>query len=192
MERRNLERAVVMIDIGYFGKVLKYCFDEPRINFEKFSDLICDGRERLRTYVYDCAPYLSSPATEEEIERANNHERFVTSLKRLSKFDVRLGKTARNPHTGEFYQKRVDVLLTVDLMRLAWNKHIHTAILVTGDSDFVPAIEAAKDAGILVMIHYRDCYDPQGRPMTRTLDELLDMCDDCIIIDDELIERSVF
>lgn len=187
-----MDRAAVFIDIGYFGKVLKYCFGEPRINFERYSDLLCKGRERLRSYVYDCAPFQNNPPTEEEKARAANHERFISSLGRLSRFEVRLGRTARNLQTGEFYQKGVDVLLTVDLMRMAWSRQIDTAILVTGDSDFVPAIESAKDAGLLIIHYFRDCFDPQGRPMTRTLDELRDVCDECYIIDDDLVGRSEF
>jgi hypothetical protein len=27
-------RAAVLIDLGYFAKVLKFCFGEPRINYE--------------------------------------------------------------------------------------------------------------------------------------------------------------
>ncbi|TXT54845.1 MAG: NYN domain protein [Candidatus Thorarchaeota archaeon] len=187
-----MNRAAVFIDIGYFGKVLKYCFDEPRIDFEKFSNYLCEDKERLRTYVYDCPPYISQEPTDEEERRHENHERFASSLTKLNRFVVRLGKTAHNASTGEFYQKRVDVLLTVDLMRMAWGKQIGTAIMVTGDSDFVPAIESAKDAGVLTKIYYRDCYDSQGRAMTRTLDELLEVCDECIVIDDSLIEASAF
>ena len=186
------ERAAVFIDIGYLGKVLKYCFGEPRINFERLSDAVCEYRQRLRTYIYDCTPYMSNPPTEEEERRVANHERFVTSLDRLPRFDIRLGKTAKNPHTGEFYQKRVDVLLTVDLMRMAWSKQIQTAVLITGDSDFVPAVESAKEAGLLTILYYRDCYDPQGRAMTRAIDELRNACDDTRIIDETLIKEAVF
>jgi uncharacterized LabA/DUF88 family protein len=187
-----MNRAAVFIDIGYFGKVLKYCFGEPRINFEKFSDLLCRGRERLRTYVYDCVPFQNSPPTEEEIRRAANHERFINSLARLNRFDIRLGRTARNLQTGEFYQKRIEVLLTVDLMRMAWSRQIDTAILVTGENDFVPAIESAKNAGLLIVIYYRDCFDPQGRSMTRTAEEILGVCDECMPIRNELITQSEF
>ncbi|MBD3405001.1 MAG: NYN domain-containing protein [Candidatus Lokiarchaeota archaeon] len=192
MEEPNLQRAAVFIDIGYFGKVLKYCFDEPRIDFEKFSDYLCEDKERLRTYVYDCPPYVSQEPTDEEERRQENHERFASSLTKLHRFEVRLGKTAHNAVTGEFYQKRVDVLLTVDLMRMAWDRQIGTAILVTGDSDFVPVIESVKQAGVVVKLFYRDCYDNQGRAMTRTLDELLEVCDECIVIDNALIEDSAF
>ncbi|MFX0106892.1 MAG: NYN domain-containing protein [Candidatus Hodarchaeota archaeon] len=187
-----LDRAGVFIDIGYFGKVLKYCFGEPRINFEQFSDLLCEGRERLRTYVYDCTPYESTPPTSEETRRVANHVRFINSLTRLSRFDVRLGKTALNPLTGEFYQRGVDVLLTVDLMRMAWSRQVDTAILVTGERDLIPAIESAKDAGLLIIIYHKECNDNQDRPVTRVHDDLLSVCDEWAYIENELIEQSLF
>jgi len=188
----ELDRAAVLIDLGYLAKILKYCFGEPRINFEEFSDLICGDKERLRTFVYDSNPYVSPEPTEDEKNRAANHDRFVKSINGLSRFEVRLGKTAHNPHTGDFFQRGVDVLFTVDLMRLSWDKQINTAFLVTGDSDFIPAIRSAKKAGVLIILYYRDCYDPQGRPMSRATEELLDACDETRQIEEELIEACKF
>jgi len=34
---------------------------------------------------------------------------------------------------------------------MSWDHQITKAVLVTGDSDFVPAIQAAKDAGVLTV-----------------------------------------
>ncbi|WP_342764874.1 NYN domain-containing protein [Methanoregula sp.] len=48
----------------------------------------------------------------------------------------------------------MDILLAVELVRLAWSGQIGYAALVTGDSDFVPAIEAAKDAGVITKLYY--------------------------------------
>ena len=181
-------RAAVLIDLGYFGKVLKFCFGEPRINYEKFSDVICEGRERLRTYIYDCMPYQSSPPTSEERDRFGAHDRFMSMLKRLNRFEVRLGKIFKNPRTGEFYQKRVDVLFSVDLVRMSWDSQIDTAVIVTGDSDLVPAIQAAKDAGVLTILYYRDCKDESGKWVARAHDELRDGCDERRLLDETLID----
>jgi len=46
----------------------------------------------------------------------------------------------------------VDILLGVDLMRLAAKGQISDAVIVAGDSDFVPAIRAAKDEGVLIRL----------------------------------------
>jgi len=105
---------------------------------------------------------------------------FVFTLRRLPRFEVRLGKLSKIGDS--FIQKRVDILMAVDLVRLSWGKQISKAILVTGDSDFVPAIEAAKDAGVLVQLFYSS---------SSIHDELLSVVDERIIIDDDLIKSVV-
>lgn len=79
---------------------------------------------------------------------------------------------------GEFIQKRVDIALAVDLVRLSCGRMIQKAVIVTGDSDFVPAIEAAKEAGVLVTLYYSP---------TSIHDELLSAVDECTIINQDLI-----
>ena len=53
-----------------------------------------------------------------------------------------------------FEQKRVDILLGVDLVLLAAKQSISEAILVAGDSDFIPAVTIAKSEGILVKLYH--------------------------------------
>ncbi len=44
------------------------------------------------------------------------------------------------------------LLLSVDIVRHAAAGHIQHAILLAGDSDFVPAVEAAKEHGVTVSL----------------------------------------
>ena len=148
----QVERAAILIDGGYFAKVLKTEFNCPQIDFHRFSEIICGDYELLRTYYYTCMPYQSSPPSEEERQRYSDMDRFIYVLRKLPRFEVRLGKLGWS--NGELVQKRVDILLAVDLVRLSWGKQIKKAILVTGDSDFVPAVVAAKDAGVLIQLYY--------------------------------------
>lgn len=173
-----LERAAVLIDGGYIAKILEIEFGRPKIDFYKFSETVCDKYERLRTYYYTCMPYQSSPPTKEERRRFSAMDKFIYTLRKLPRFEVRLGKLGWAG--GEFVQKRVDILLAVDLVRLSWGRQIGKAILVTGDSDFVPAVEAAKDAGILVQLYYSP---------TSIHDELLSTVDESFVITNKLIEN---
>jgi len=146
-------RAAVFIDSGYIGTVLKKEFNGARIAYEKFSDVLAGpGYERLRTYFYHCMPYQGSPPTKEESERHSRADSFIAGLQRLPRFEVRLGRLERRGES--FEQKRVDVLLSVDLVRMSWDHQIQKAVVVTGDSDFVPAIQAAKDAGVLTHLFF--------------------------------------
>lgn len=177
-----MNRAVVFIDNGYFAKILKIHFGEPDINYGLFSDNVCGSCERLRTYVYDCMPYQSSSPTEKERLMYSEKDKFISSLKKISRTEVRLGKLQKIYVGGKytFKQKMVDVLLSVDLVRLSWSKQIQDAILVAGDRDYVPAVKAAKDAGILVKLYYK-------KPIHN---QLLDEIDESYEIKRDLIKKS--
>jgi len=181
-----LVRASVFIDGGYFQKVLQYVFHSPKINFEVLSNKICGDCERLRTYFYYCMPYQSDPPTGVERERYASADKFIFSVSRLNRFEVRLGKLIYVPSSKEYVQKRVDVLLSVDLVRMSWDHQIGKAILVTGDSDFVPAIQAAKDAGVLTVLYYS-----RAHPKVSALDELLYACDERVEITQDLIDSCL-
>ncbi|MCK4456722.1 MAG: NYN domain-containing protein [Thermoplasmata archaeon] len=172
-----MHRSALFIDGGYFAKVLK-CVGEPRIDYLRLSERVCEGSERLRTYYYNCMPYQSEPPTHEERTRYSKAYKFIFTLKRLPRFEVRLGKLGRIG--GQFVQKRVDILLAVDLVRMSWGKQIQTAVLLTGDSDFVSAVQAAKDAGVLTKLYFSS---------SAVHDELLDACDDCFEIAVDLIDK---
>jgi len=85
-----MDRYAVFIDGGYAKKIPDR-FDNKRISYLKFSDQIGGRQERLRTYYYDCAPYVSSPPTTEEKARKAVFDRFVARLECESRFQVRLG-----------------------------------------------------------------------------------------------------
>jgi uncharacterized LabA/DUF88 family protein len=180
----TVDTAAVFIDSGYLSKILKLAFNSTRINYEKFSDYLCSGDyKRLRTYYYDCMPYQDNPPTEEQRKRYAAHDSFLYNLRRLNRFEVRLGKLIYIPAVNDFIQKRVDVWLSVDLVRMSWDHQIKKAVLVTGDSDFVPAIQAAKDAGVLTVLYYS-----KGHPQINAIDELLYACDERIEITKDLID----
>jgi len=175
-----MAKVAVLIDGGYFAKVLENLFGEPNIDYEAFSNKICGDAERIRTYYYDCMPYQSNPPTLEERKRYAERDKFIYKLKKLNRFEVRLGRLQKIGR--EFKQKGVDVLLSVDLVRMSWGHQIDRAVLVTGDSDFVPAIKAARDAGVVIILYY------SRKPPMYVHDELFDNCDERYEITQELID----
>lgn len=190
------DKAAVFIDGGYIQKVAEAFADDsnpayrliPKIDFKTLSDVLCppSKAERFRTYYYDCPPYQGSPPTDEEKRRVSNQEKYFHALNEIPRFEVRLGRLNKiTLHDGSvnYQQKGVDVLLSLDLARLTWNKHIQKAILLTGDSDFVPAVEQAKEAGVTIEVYYckrGDC---------RIHDRLFQKCDERFEIDADFIKR---
>jgi len=142
---------------GYLAKYLKQ-LGEPRIDLSRLAQKLARGNEIVRTYYYHCMPYQSSPPTEDERRRMSGMRRFVHSLQRSPRFEVRLGRLART-YDGQgrpiFVQKRVDVLLAVDLVRMSSGRQIEYAYILAGDSDLVPATQVAKDQGVVVGLYHK-------------------------------------
>ncbi len=150
-------RTAIFIDGAYMDRVLRDEFENTRINYQAFSERIAGDSDILRTYYYHCPAYQGNPPTAEESARYSSQRAFFASLEKLPRYAVRLGRLAvRYDRNGQrrFEQKRVDILLGVDLVQLAAKQNIQDAILVAGDSDFIPAIAAAKSEGVLVKLFH--------------------------------------
>lgn len=177
MEEKK-ERVAIFIDGSNFYHGLKIYIGNTKINFTKFAQLLCGDRELIRTYYYNV------PVNQRHFpETYQDQQRFFDSLKTLSYFVLRLGrlekrkvrvnkeeliktfgeKTAKQiiDKLGEVYvtyvEKGIDIHLAADMLRLAYNDAYDTAILVTGDGDFVAAVEGVKDMGKHVEnAHFKD------------------------------------
>ena len=154
------ERVAIFIDGAYLDYVFKDEFRGAKVNYEVLAQMIAGQSELLRTYYYHCPPYQGRPPTYEEQERYSSQRRFFTALERIPRFTVRLGRLAYRGKDRDgkprYEQKRVDILLGVDLTLLAVKGRIQEAILVAGDSDFIPAVEVAKQEGVLVRLVHGD------------------------------------
>ncbi len=151
-------RVAVFIDGAYLDYLLRDEFEGVRIDYRALSERIAGDSDILRTYYYHCPPYQGNPPTQDERERYSTQRRFFDTLDRLPRYTVRLGRLARRgvDHVGRprYEQKRVDILLGVDMVQLAAKQNIQEAALLAGDSDFIPAITAAKSEGVVVKLFH--------------------------------------
>jgi uncharacterized LabA/DUF88 family protein len=119
----------------------------------------------------------------DEAQRFSQRQRFYDALSRLPRYQVRLGKLERigTDASGDpiFGQKRVDILLGVDLVYLAAKGIITHAVLVAGDSDFLPAVSCAKDQGVLVHLVHGTIHPPH-RELWDAADERTPLSQDLI------------
>jgi uncharacterized LabA/DUF88 family protein len=180
-----MDRCAIFIDGAYIDKLFQHHLGGVRVDYAKFAQHISVGCDVLRTYYYHCLPYQSSPPTTEERTRFAGSERYMAALSRLPRFQVRLGKLEYRgvKHDGSpiFAQKRVDILLGVDMVELAATRQINRAILVAGDSDFLPAIEVVKRHGVLTVL-WHGTRGGHGRQST-CHNDLWDLCDERFEID---------
>jgi uncharacterized LabA/DUF88 family protein len=175
-------RIAIFIDAAYLQFVLKEEFAAPKIDFQKPVQRMADNREILRSYYYDCEPYQSNPPTPEEKARFGRAQRFHRALDKIPRFQVRLGKLALRGYSSSgapiFQQKRVDIQMGVDLVLVAAKQSISDAAILAGDSDFLPAIDAAKPEGVVVHLFHGE------RPHA----DLVARCDERTRIDQAFID----
>ena len=74
-------------------------------------------------------------------------------------------------------------MFAVDLVQLAHTGKIHKAVILAGDSDFVPAVQAVKQIGVEVLLYHG--------PRITTHQELWDTCDERTEIDQNFIDHVI-
>lgn len=185
-----LDRTAIFIDGAYLDKLLELEFNRTRIDFGKLAKHVNGTGEILRTYYYHCPPHVSSVPTDEEKARADSKDRFFSALSRLPRFQTRLGKLVYRGEDRDgrpiFIQKLVDIMLGVDLVQLAATRQISRAVLVAGDSDFVPALDVAKNHGVLTVLWHGPV---RSGPSSTVHRELWDCCDDRYEITSDMIQK---
>lgn len=183
--------AAVFIDGGYLDKVMYYDFSNARINYEALAHELVQQDELFRTYYYNCLPYQSNPPTDEERQRYASKRKFTTALSYLPRFEVRLGKLAfrGNDEDGDpiFIQKRVDCMVGVDMAFLAGKGKVTSVILLSGDGDLIPAIEAVKREGVLAVLWHGSLSRD-----TAPSRELFEICDERRQITKGLVDRILW
>jgi uncharacterized LabA/DUF88 family protein len=151
-------RAAIFIDGGYFLNKVKTHKIVP--DYKRLVDHLLEPvrskvpLDLLRCYFYYCPPWMSNEPTAAEQKRMEAYEQFVMEIQKLDRWALRLGKLQRRTEGDRDYfeQKRVDVLLSCDMVRHSAAGHIQHAVLLAGDSDFIPAVELTKESGVTVTL----------------------------------------
>ncbi|MBI5442124.1 MAG: NYN domain-containing protein [Deltaproteobacteria bacterium] len=140
------------------------------------------GEELFRIYVYDCPPYAQPakhPVTGEMVDFgasrvAREQGAFLDALARKDHVALRKGtlilagwklkpsvqrtliQNSRCLQSTDlipdFKQKGVDIKIGLDVAWLSSKRIVDRVILVTGDSDFVPAMKFARREGVQVVL----------------------------------------
>lgn len=177
------DKVGIFIDGAYLDRIFQDEFNSPKVDYEKLAVWMSQGVPIFRTYYYHCLPYQSNPPTDQERERFSKRQSFYNRLSQLPRYEIRLGKLERRGKTEDgtplFIQKRVDILLGVDLVLLAAKQRITHAIIFAGDSDFLPAIMVAKNEGVLITLCHGTAHPPH--------DDLWQSADERIPLTQEVI-----
>ena len=153
------ERVMVFIDGSNLYHVLNQHFSRYDIKFGKFAEKLAGDRELVRTYYYNIK--------QENGKGAEEQEKFLSALYEIPYLEVKLGIVKQRGDA--MVEKGVDMMIGVDILKNAYEDLYDSAILVSGDGDFYPALQAAKDQGRHVEIA---AFDTNISPETARIADL--------------------
>ncbi|MCZ2110385.1 MAG: NYN domain-containing protein [Dehalococcoidia bacterium] len=173
------ERIAIFIDGGYLDYVLKDLGIFGKLDYRAFADALKGHDDLLRAYYYHCLPWQSPHPTPQESERFANMQKFLDSVDRIPRYMVRKGRLAyrgtRSDGTPIFEQKQVDILLASDIVLLSAKRQVSEIILVSGDSDFLPAVRIARDEGVVVQLAHGGGKNRPHNELWNTADERVEL-----------------
>jgi len=152
IKKDSIERVYVFIDGGNLYKSMRDHLSYTRININRFSEGLCGTSRRL---VKIC--YYNAPLNQQENPSGyKEQQKFFSALRKTSYLELRLGNLRKRERkflcpecqketTFPYWiEKGVDVRLAVDLLGYAFDDQYDTAILITQDGDFVPAVQEVQ------------------------------------------------
>lgn len=168
-----MTRVSVLIDGGHLrvlAKQAKLTYNPDFI--EKIAhSCVKQDETLLRALYYDCAPYagkVNLPVSGNEHEYVGS-DSWLKVLARKDLFAVRFGvlkfrgfkpkkvPLAITPLTDadfkpDFEQKGVDMRIGLDIANFSEKKSVDRIILITGDTDCLPAMKHARIAGLQIVL----------------------------------------
>ncbi len=171
-------KVAVLIDGGHLrvlARQAKLTYDPDLI--EKVAHACAEADETLlRVLYYDCAPYsgkVKKPVSGEEHEFKGS-DAWLRRLAAKDLFAVRRGvlkfrgfKPRRIPiapqelsdddFKPDFEQKGVDMRIGLDIANFANDRSVDRIILITGDTDCIPAMKNGRIAGLqIILIEFKE------------------------------------
>lgn len=184
-----MDRTILYLDEGYIFCMKKKLMTQGKtLNVVDLANGIArsQGLWCARAYYYTAPPFMSAPPTEYELRMAEQYRNFKGRLCRTAPhFVVREGRLQRT--ASGFKQKGVDTLVTIDLLEEPFEEEgVATIILVTGDSDFIPAIEKLRSRGMKVLMA---CFEPDNNSLSISK-YLVDACDRLLVLKEKAAQNA--
>jgi len=125
-----MERIIIFIDnSNIFQGFRKY---NIKADYEKLKNIITKGRKLQFIFLYEGVVYPMSPEKKKWYENLSEHSGYVIK----TSFD----KIALN----YAIEKKIDIQIAIDMVSLAYENAYDTAVLVSGDGDFVPVVKKVR------------------------------------------------
>jgi uncharacterized LabA/DUF88 family protein len=145
-----MERVMVFIDgANLFFSAIDLSI-KPDFEYIKFvQKLVGKDRKLMRVYYYDA--HIDQKT---DPQRYRRQQIFLQKMNGLKYFEVRKGRMFNGR------QKGVDVRIAVDMVTHGFKNNYDIAVIVSADSDLVPAVENIKAEGKQVELAFFDkCWE---------------------------------
>ncbi|TMQ32016.1 MAG: NYN domain-containing protein, partial [Planctomycetota bacterium] len=121
-----------------------------------------------KAFYYDCLDSQQGDDEEDHAfkSRVKSQQDYFDRIRAIPGMHVREGHLSQGKKKQ---QKEVDVLLSVEMLTHAFNKNITKAVLLSGDGDFKPLVDALVRIGTWVHV----AYDPRigSKDLARAADD---------------------
>ena len=126
-----MERIVIFVDnSNIFKGFQKY---NIKADYEKLKQIITKGRNLQNIFLYEGAVYPMSP----------EKKRWYKDLRNKSNYEIRVSFDKIAAQNA--FEKKIDIQIAIDIISLAYENAYDTAILVSGDGDFLPVAKKVKE-----------------------------------------------
>jgi uncharacterized LabA/DUF88 family protein len=156
----STQRLSIFIDGGYFNMVqaclgINFEFSKfTKTVLEEVSDRLNQKVELLHVFYYDSLPFTSPIPTEDEKVAVLKRRAFFGYLRTIPGVRVREGYVSSRMVNGKpmLSQKKVDIMLGLDIAEHSQKGLMKHLVLVSGDGDLVPAVEFASSHSVQVWL----------------------------------------
>lgn len=143
--------TAILIDGAYLDAVCKWDLQGARVDFAALLEQMADGDTIASKTYYHCPVWLSEPPTEDERRRQSAQRSFFALLTRKFGFSLKQGKTTRTVMQSGgvvFAQRKIDVLMTLDIAVAALTGRATQIALLAGNADLASAVSIARRGGV--------------------------------------------
>lgn len=147
MEKR---RAIIFIDGSNLYHNSKSLIDKPsKIDFNKLARFICN---KYQLELIEIRYYNAVPDITDNENVYYKHMEFLDGLRKQG-IVVEERKLKKIKQLKIKIEKGIDVLIASEMIRKTLvEKNCEVCILISGDADFIPAMQIIKDAGYEVIV----------------------------------------
>jgi uncharacterized LabA/DUF88 family protein len=140
------ERVIILIDgSNFYFKLKDLGLHTVDFNFSGFIKLLAGNRQVIRSTYF--VGEVRTDGTPHVQKLYNNQQRLIA---RLKNHGVRYQFGYLLKSDGKFHEKGVDVHIAVALLVATYENLADRIILISSDTDLIPAIEKATEKGKLV------------------------------------------